>query len=187
MRDFIKLPLMLFAIALIAGALLGITYSLTKEPIEMQHELALKSAREALFPDSEFVELEGASVLNKYDNVKKIYEARKGGKTVGYVITLTKDGYGGEILFNVGVTSEGVITDVKVGTNSETPGLGAKASEKEFSGQFAGKKSVTLVKGEAKAEDEVSAITAATITSTAIVDGVNQALEITSELVGGSK
>lgn len=185
MREFIKLPLILFAIALIAGALLGITNALTKEPIEKQHELALKSAREELFEDSEFSEMESSSVLEKYGNVQKIYQAKKGGKTAGYIITLTKDGYGGAILMNVGVTSEGVITGVIVGTNSETPGLGAKASEKEFSGQFAGKKKVALVKGAASAEDEVSAITAATITSTAIVDGANEALEITSEIMGG--
>ena len=187
MREFIKLPLILFAIALIAGALLGITYSLTKEPIAMQHELALKSAREELFAGSEFSEFEDSAVLEKYDNVQKIYKAKKGGKTAGYIITLTKDGYGGAILINVGVTGDGVITGVIVGTNSETPGLGAKASETKFSGQFAGKKKVALVKGEAAADDEVSAITAATITSTAIVDGANQAIEITSEIMGGNK
>lgn len=185
MREFIKLPLLLFAIALIAGALLGITYALTKEPIEMQHELALKNAREELFEDSEFEEIKESPVFQEYDNIQKIYEAKKGGKTAGYIITLTTDGYGGEILFNVGVTTDGIITGLIVGTNSETPGLGAKASETEFSGQFAGKKSVTLVKGDAVAEDEVSAITAATITSTALVDGVNQAIEITSEIMGG--
>ncbi len=72
-----------------------------------------------------------------------------------------------------------------MGTNSETPGLGAKAGEPEFAGQFPGKGKITLVKGDAVAEDEVSAITAATITSTAVVDGANQAIEITSELMGG--
>ena len=187
MREFIKLPLILFAIALIAGALLGITNALTKEPIAMQHELALKNAREELFTDSEFSEMESSDIIARYDNVQKIYQANKGGKTAGYIITLTKDGYGGAILMNVGVSSEGIITGVIVGTNSETPGLGAKASEAKFSGQFAGKKKIKLVKGEVSAEDEVSAITAATITSTAIVDGANEALEITSEIMEGSK
>ena len=185
MREFIKLPLILFAIALIAGALLGVTYAITKEPIAKQHELALKNAREELFTDSEFSEFEDSAIFEKYENIQKIYRAEKGGKTAGYIITLTKDGYGGAILMNVGVTSEGVITGVIVGTNSETPGLGAKASETKFSGQFTGRKKVTLVKGDASADDEVSAITAATITSTAIVDGANQAIEITSEIMGG--
>ena len=185
MREFVKLPLILFAIALIAGALLGITNALTKEPIKAQHELALKNAREELFKDSEFEMIDESPIYGEYENVENLYEAKKGGDVAGYIVTLTKDGYGGAILLNIGVTTDGVITGVIVGTNSETPGLGAKAGEPEFAGQFPGKGKITLVKGDAVAEDEVSAITAATITSTAVVDGANQAIEITSELMGG--
>lgn len=186
MRDFIKLPLILFAVALIAGALLGVTNALTKEPIKKQHELALSNAREALFEGCEFTEISDTPVLAKNENVQNLYEATRDSETVGYIVTLTKDGYGGAVLFNVGVTTEGDITGVIVGTNSETPGLGAKASEEEFSGQFKGKNGkVALVKGEATADNEISAITAATITSQAITDGVNQAIDIATEIVGG--
>ncbi len=185
MRDFIKLPLILFAVALIAGALLGITNSLTREPIKRQHEFALKSAREELFENCEFTEIKDSPVFGEYENVQKVYEAKKEGSVAGYIITLTKEGYGGDILLNFGVTSEGMLTGVIVGTNSETPGLGAKASETKFAGQFSGKKGIVLVKGESKAENEVSAITAATITSTAVTDGANQAIEVTSMLMGG--
>jgi electron transport complex protein RnfG len=187
MRDFIKLPLILFIVALIAGALLGVTNALTKEPIERQNELALKKAREDLFEDSEFAEITEHAVFDEYENLQKVYEAKKDGKVIGYIITLTVKGYGGDILLNVGVTTEGNSTGVIVGTNSETPGLGAKASEEEFSSQFAGKKDIVLVKGEATAENEVSAITAATITSQAVTDGANQAAEISSKIMGGSK
>jgi len=185
MRDFIKLPLILFAVAMIAGALLGVTNALTREPIRMQHEFALKSAREELFKDSEFIEMEDSFVFDEYENIKKIYEVKKDNAIAGYIVMLTKTGYAGDILMNVGVTSEGIITGVVVGTNSETPGLGAKASETEFSGQFAGKSEVELVKGIAEGENEVSAITAATITSQAIVDGANQAIEVSSKIMGG--
>ena len=185
MRDFIKLPLILFAVALIAGALLGVTNALTKEPIKKQHELALSNAREELFEGCEFTEISDSTIFSENENVQKLYEAKKDSETAGYIVTLTKDGYGGAVLFNVGVTVEGDITGVIVGTNSETPGLGAKASEEEFSGQFKGKGKVVLVKGDTKADNEISAITAATITSQAITDGVNQAVDIATEIVGG--
>ena len=182
MRDFIKLPLILFLVALIAGMILGATNYLTKEPIKRQHELALSSAREELFPSSDFIELEDLSLLQEHDNIKTIYQAYKDNILVGHIITMEKTGYGGAILLNYGITTDGIITGFIVGTNSETPGLGAKASETEFAGQFAGKKNITLVKGLTSSEDEVSAITAATITSQALVDGANQAI-IVSDLV----
>lgn len=185
MRDFIKLPLMLFLIALIAGALLGVTNALTKEPIQRQNELALENARIQLFANNEFSEVADSPLIVDYENVQKIYMAKSGGQISGYIITLTTKGYGGDVLINVGVTTDGKLTGLIVGTNSETPGLGAKASEIKFSGQFAGKSNIELVKGEAVADNEVSAITAATITSQAIVDGVNQAIEISSKVVGG--
>ncbi len=185
MRDFIKLPLILFLVALIAGALLGVTNALTKEPIERQKEMALEKARNDLFPDNEFLEIKDNSVFDEYANLQKVYEAKKDGETAGYIITLTVKGYGGDILINVGVDANGVSTGVIVGQNSETPGLGAKASEIEFSSQFTGKKDIVLVKGDTSAENEVSAITAATITSQAVTDGANMAAEISSKIMGG--
>ena len=178
MRDFIKLPIILFLVALIAGALLGLTNYYTKEPIKMQHELAQKSAREELFEGCEFVEVENLSLSGDHENIISVFQACKGDDIKGHVVTMNKTGYGGDILLNYGVNAEGFLTGVIVGTNSETPGLGAKASETEFAGQFPGKTDIVLVKGAASDDNEVSAITAATITSQAIVDGANQAIEV---------
>lgn len=183
MRESIKLPLTLTLIAVVAGLILGLTNYLTKEPIRMVHELALKSAREELFENCEFNEITDVTLPKGNDNVGMVYEAFKGDKLQGHIVTLDKIGYGGAITINVGVTTEGVITGVIVGSNSETPGLGAKASDEKFSGQFREKKSVKLVKGPASGDDEISAISAATITSQALVDGANQAIEVSGVLM----
>ncbi len=185
MRDTIKLPLTLFLVTLTAGLILGAASYLTKEPIAQQHELALKKAREELFKDSKFSELEDYILPEEHSNIITIYEADKNGKLAGHIITMTKVGYAGEITINVGVSIDGVIKGVIVGINSETPGLGAKASEVEFSGQFAGKKNIKLVKGAISSDDEISAITAATITSQALVDGANQAIIVSDLIMGG--
>ena len=63
---------------------------------------------------------------------------------------------------------------------SETPGLGAKANESEFKSQFKDKSAskLSLVKGKISSENEVSAISGATITSSAVTNGVNSAIEV---------
>jgi electron transport complex protein RnfG len=183
MRESIKLPLTLTIIAVVAGLILGLTNYLTKDAIQMQHEMALKSAREELFSNCEFKEIKNVTFSQDDDNVHTVYEAFKGKELQGHIVTLDKTGYGGAITINVGVTKEGIITGVIVGSNSETPGLGAKASDEKFSGQFINKKSVKLVKGSATGDDEISAISAATITSQALVDGANQAIEVSRTIM----
>ena len=66
--------------------------------------------------------------------------------------------------------------------HSETPGLGAKSTEPEFYEQFNDKKApLKVVKGSAGNPDEISAISGATITSNAVVDGVNAAVDYWSK------
>ena len=70
------------------------------------------------------------------------------------------------------------ITGVKVLNQSETPGLGANCTNAWFSERYIGKtaeQDLTVVKVETSSPAEVQAITAATITSAAITDGVNAA------------
>ena len=60
---------------------------------------------------------------------------------------------------------------------SETPGLGANCVREDFKAQFAGKKlGISVVKRNAK-DNEIDAISSATITSKAVTKGVNDALE----------
>ena len=69
-------------------------------------------------------------------------------------------------------------------TLEETPGLGMRAAEESFYGQYANKntKEFKLVKGAAGADDEISAISGSTITSTAVTNAVNAALYFNSIL-----
>lgn len=106
-----------------------------------------------------------------------------GGKTVGYTATVRPYGYGGEITMIVGVAEDLSVTGVKITAMSETAGLGAKAQESEFLELFKGKKDdISVVKGSAKAENEIVAISGATITTNAVTDGVKEALELVGAL-----
>ena len=83
------------------------------------------------------------------------------------VKTATIAGYdGNEITVNV-TDENGVITSLTVDASTQTPGLGQKCEDEEFTSQFKGK-SAPLTLGEG-----IDAVASATITSQAVVDAVN--------------
>ena len=100
------------------------------------------------------------------------------GNLLGYVITVTThEGYSGDIQFTIGVRGDGTLNGMSILSISETAGLGMRAEE-VLVPQFAGKKADRFVytKSEASADDEIDAISSATITTSAVVDGVNAGL-----------
>ena len=101
---------------------------------------------------------------------------------VGYCLSVNSKGYGGIVNFIVGITKDGTVKAINILNHSETPGLGAKSTEPEFYEQFNDKKApLKVVKGSASNPDEISAISGATITSNAVVDGVNAAVDYWSK------
>ncbi|NLZ90251.1 MAG: FMN-binding protein [Clostridiales bacterium] len=106
-----------------------------------------------------------------------LHEGLKEGEPVGYVGKIDVKGYGGSIEVIAGVTLDGHITGISVGGAkfAETAGLGAVVKEAGFTDQFIGKPTpVKVIKGgEAANEFTVEAVTAATISSSAVTAGVN--------------
>lgn len=195
----------LFAITLIAGLLLGMVYELTKEPIRIQQEKAVQEACEAAFPISEDDEpgvdgiprflfnpldytldeaflselaANGVEIGTVYAVIDNL-ESMKGLVVYcGHVVEVTsKDGYGGDIVLYMGVDLDGTVRGVSILELSETPGLGMEAP-KVLVPQFAGRnvESFVYTKTGAQADNEVDAITSATITTSAVVNAVNSGL-----------
>ena len=201
MKKIIKDACILFAITLVAGVLLGIVYDVTKAPIANQSEKAKQEAYRAVLPDAEsFEAIEGITcsddniiTVSGYgnDEISDIVAGVKGGKIVGYVITVTDGaGYGGDIKFSVGVASDGTYMGTSILSISETAGLGMKAKEEDFYKQFQGKnvEKFNVVKSTPASDDEIEAITGSTITSKAMANGCNAALLYFQEkLQGGAK
>lgn len=152
-------------IALAAGVLLGFTNNITAPKIAEAAVAAMETTRQELLPEADAF-LEQTLTSDKLDSC---YLGTADGEAVGYVTQITVKGYGGEVEIMAGFDLDGVCTGISVGgaNFSETPGLGAKAKDAAFTNQFQGQKA-PIVLGES-----VDAITAATITSTAVVNGVN--------------
>ena len=186
MKDILKLGVTLFAICAVAALVLGVTNNITAPVIEERNIQASNEARKIVLSEAdEFKELEG---MNS-DIVLEVYEGIKDGQVIGYTIKTSSKGYGGAIELMVGISKDSKITGVEIGNHSETPGLGSKATEPMFKNQYVDKdvsNSLLVVKGSANNDNEISAISGATITSNGVTSGVNAAMKIYNEKLSGN-
>lgn len=190
---YMKDAFVLFVITLISGFLLGGVYQMTKEPIEKAKLAAGLEAYRTVFQDAaDFQVPEGSEASIESCNadlasgqfgnagVGQVLEALDGsGAVIGHVFTAySNDSYSGPIQLSVGVGLDGTISGVELLEISDTPGLGLKAAEPEFKGQYAGKnaQALTVVKSGSAGDDEINSISGATITSSAVTNAVNAAL-----------
>ncbi len=169
-KNIVKLGLVLFLICGISTGLLAFVNSLTAPVIlENDKNQQLIANKEVLPEASEF-----------FDVTKDISVGKdSSGNIVGYAVKVSPFGYGGKINMVVGVKGDLTVSGVEILSLSETPGLGAKAQDKAFLGQFVNKdKSMEL-------KSDITAISGATITSTAVTEGVKEAISKIEKTGGG--
>ena len=182
-------------IAAIAGVALSGVYSMTKDTIDQQKKLAEAAAYSEVCPEAASFDFSdkvqgilGDEGIDQGDaHINACYIGKDGsGNVVGYALSISTQGFGGQIIMAMGLTPEGEVINISFTELNETAGLGMKATEPEFKNQFIGKSgSVTMVKGAASAEDEISAITGASVTSTAVTGAVNAGLEFYETVLKG--
>ncbi|MDO4976236.1 MAG: RnfABCDGE type electron transport complex subunit G [Eubacteriales bacterium] len=180
----------LCVITLVAGLLLGVVYQVTKGPIKQAEIAAQAEAFKAVCPDADSFDeapdlfAKAADVEGKYGSVvvDSAYKALDAsGAECGCVVNVTtKEGFGGEIQVSVGFDAEGVVTGIEFLSINETAGLGMNATEESWRAQYAGKAvdEYEVVKGGASADNQIDAISGATITSKAVTGAVNTALAL---------
>lgn len=98
------------------------------------------------------------------------------------------EGYGGDISFMMGIRLDGTLNGISILSIGETAGLGMNADTDAFKSQFANKKveKFTFTKTGSTSDSEIDALSGATITTTAMTNGVNAGLAAFSSL-GGEK
>ena len=183
-KDMFKLGLNLLIISAIAALLLAFTNNVTADTIAKRNEQANAEARKLVLESAQdFEQVKDVKTDNsKGVKVSEIYEAKDAsGNTVGYTLKVLPSGYGGTIEYMVGIDSaKGQVSGINVVSNSETAGLGAKATDPEFSDQYKGKplEELSVLKNGTPGDTEIKAISGATITSTAVTNGVDAAIEV---------
>lgn len=197
MKEMMKNTGILLAITLIAGLLLGVVYQVTKNPIAEQEALAKQEACQEVFADAASFAMIGVEAVDVsawsgegygQESIDEVMEAKDAsGELLGYVITVTtKEGYGGDIQFSIGVRLDGTVNGISLLSISETAGLGMRAEE-VLKPQFEGKQAekFTYTKSGAAADNEIDAISGATITTNAVTNGVNAGLYYFQTILGG--
>ncbi len=171
-EDIIKPVGVLLAICIIIPLALSITNKVTVKKIAELEAANSKKNMQSLIDADNFEECENGEIT--------YYAAINGGETAAYIFTESSKGYGGDVSVMTAIKPDGTVAGVAIlDVSGETPGLGQNAAKESFFSQYIGlKKGVSVLKNGAKAENnEVDAVTGATITSTAVTRAVNKALD----------
>ncbi len=168
--------LSLGGITVLAGTLLGVTYSLTKEPIELQAALQQQQAIAEVSPEFDNNPEEEKWNTTIDGNQFTVYPAKENGKLVGAAVKgESMNGFAGQITVMCGFKADGSIKDYRVLQQAETPGLGTKM-EAWFRDPTAARSiidkdpSVTDFHVSKDPGGEIDGITAATISSRAFLE-----------------
>ena len=160
--------LVLVAICAVSGVLLGAVHQQTQPIIEAAEVREAEQTYAALLP--------GVSTFESLDVtapgcIAAMRAHGKDGDTMGYVIVASQKGYGGDVPLAVAFDGNGVVMNVATMPNDETPGLGSKASDESYLSQYVG------LEARPASAESIDLISGATITSTAVLEAFNHAVE----------
>lgn len=165
MKKIIHLTLFLALISALAGGILGYVNQITDPIIQEKKIAAVKASLQAIFPKaSQFAEV----TIDENDMVVKAYEA----VGAGYAFNVSVQGYKDLIEFIVGIDVSGKIVGLNMNYVNDTPGLGTKVGEPEFINSIVNK---TI-------DDKLDTITGATISSNAVIKGIDAAVAVFESL-----
>ena len=173
-----QIALNLTAACLISGLIIAVVYFFT-HPIAVEKSEMLKvQAMKELVTD--------ADAFEPVPQKDQWFTAKKAGSIIAYIVPGESKGYGGTIKMIVAVSVDGRVIDYNILSANETPGLGDKASKEFFRSRLKGKQSEDLVVvKDPSNKANVDALTGATITSTAVVKGVREAVDEVVQFTGG--
>lgn len=185
--DMTRLALILLAITAVVALLLAAVNEVTRGPIAEQKAKALSDGMREVLEAEDYAQLADLEGYGFDPTVAEVYTATSGGNTVGYCIKTTPSGYGGVIEMVVGVDTDGAVTGVKITAMSETANVGTKTRDAEWLAQYKGKRAgvSVITRGEA-GDNEVVAVSGATISSKAVTRGVDAAIGAAEILKGAA-
>ena len=198
-----KPAIVLTMIALLAGIALSGVFTMTKDTIEEQQMAANAESYRTVLSEAETFEKVDAADEAIKELAGGVYGSSFGrvtindcvagknaaGEVIGYVLSVTTmDGFDGNITLSMGLKADGEITAIAFTELAETAGMGMRADEPEFKGQFSGRnvsKFVLNKSGDGTGADEINSVSGASITSGAVVNAVNAGIDFYNTVVKG--
>ena len=168
MNKFLKLPIFLGAVGMIATFVLAFVFQLTDPIIQERTAAAETESLKSMYPNSTIEVLNtDLDECETAAGLVKVYAAKSGSSVEGYLYKCTVSGYkGGEISFIIAISSEGKYQGYKVITmTDQTSGIGDKVAGEGFYSQFLGN----------QVGVEISTIAGATISSEPVVNAIKYA------------
>jgi len=166
----------LFVTAVFTIAALSVVYNYTLEPIQINERRKQEAAMRAVLPQATDFQSKQTSLSG---TMVAVYQGFDNGTLVGHVVSLSPKGYDGNIDIMVGIcAADERITGMRIVQHTETPGLGALAARPDFYRRFDNRPLIPLtVVRTSPGEHDIATITASTITTRAITNAVNEAME----------
>ncbi|MFW6363633.1 MAG: RnfABCDGE type electron transport complex subunit G [Spirochaeta sp.] len=166
----------LTVIAVLSGAALGFTDYLTRDIIQANRIETQMSAVRQVLPEYQNEPIDEQWAHPEFEE-NYVFPARDGeGSIIGLAVqSRVGSGYSGDISAIVGMEPDGRVVGVVILQHSETPGLGARITEEEFTRQFDGVNPATDPPRLVRDGGDIDAIAAATISSRAVVEVVERA------------
>lgn len=162
-KQIIRPTLILTAIIVVISLLLAITYKVTRQkPDPLKEFRQAKTIAKQLLPQAD--DFEG----------KAEYLVAKNG--AGRVVKQAAKGYNKDIVIMVGFDNKNTVRGIKILEQEETPGLGTDILKPKFLNQFVNK-SAPFSKDFSSQTSKIDALTGATISSKAVINAVNKAME----------
>ncbi len=160
----------------IAGTIVVLsTVSFTTEYATQQQTMAAEEALlQQVMPQADVI----AEAPYRSPDAVAISAAYDASSLVGYCVEVQVAGFGGQINMMVGVNVNGQVTGIAILSHSETMNMGTQALTEHYFQEFVGKSGTLTTSG----NNAVDTVSGATITSKAIIEGVNRALQIVATL-----
>ena len=175
MKAIIKLGIVLALVAAISGGLLSSVYNLTNPIIEAANLKRREEQLTSIYDGGESFE-EITDYIDEFSTITNCFKVVKDGEIKGYVYQLSVNGYGGKVTFLVALDASGIYKGYEtIDVTTETSGFGSRVATDEMKAKVVGK----------EIGSKLDALTGATITSSAVIRGIDDAVAHYQKLKGG--
>lgn len=176
LKYIIKTTAILVIITALTAVLLAAVNAITKDAIAENDRKATEQSLEVIFGEG----ISFTDITDKFENLPTTVTSVLEITGKGYAILVAPEGFKDKINMAVGI-SDGVICGVSVISSSETSGIGSKAANDDYVAGYVG------ISGQAVLGEDIEAVSGATISSKAILKGINDALSVDLSHNGGEE
>ena len=183
MKEIVKMILVLCIICTVCGLALSGFRQLTAERIENQVllnvqgpkvKIVLDGAENDLIQDRKKISVNGEEIL--------LFIGKKGGKPYAVAYETSGKGFGGTITVMVGYDfTVDNMTGIQVVSHKETPGIGSRVAEEQFTKRFKGLH-IDIKFAKEGCPGEIDAISGATYSSHGVCEAIRKSLALYPEI-----